>query len=139
MSARRAISAPQSCANVGRGSRSDAYFGNVLTFNHTVFEETRSYWTDETITIQMAANARQARINTSKATNPTYQMSELGNDFTYGESAAYVVVFGNKTSGTVKRSWVEWLFGEAAPLSFPTISTYPSPMLLHTYLELVSE
>ncbi|KAK4148917.1 Chloroperoxidase [Chaetomidium leptoderma] len=91
-------------------SRSDAYFGNVLTFNHTVFEETKSYWTDETVTIQMAANARQARINTSKATNPEYQMSELGNAFTYGESAAYVVVFGDKTSGTVKRSWVEWLF-----------------------------
>ncbi|KAG7284506.1 hypothetical protein NEMBOFW57_010881 [Staphylotrichum longicolle] len=91
-------------------SRSDAYFGNVLTFNQTVFDETKRYWTGKTINIKMAAKARLARIKTSKATNPTYQMSDLGDAFTYGESAAYVVVFGDKKSGTVKRSWVEWLF-----------------------------
>ncbi|KAK3899268.1 Chloroperoxidase [Staphylotrichum tortipilum] len=91
-------------------SRSDAYFGNVLTFNQSVFDETKSYWKGKTVTIEMAARARLARIKTSKATNPTYSMSELGDAFTYGESAAYVVVFGDKTTGTVKRSWVEWLF-----------------------------
>lgn len=93
-------------------SRSDAYFGNTLTFNQTVFDETKSYWTDETVTIEMASNARLARIKTSNATNPTYSMSELGNGFTKGESAAYVVIFGDKISGTVPRAWVEWLFGE---------------------------
>lgn len=84
----------------------------MLTFNQSVFDETKRYWTGKTINIKMAAKARLARIKTSKATNPTYSMSELGDAFTYGESAAYVVVFGDKKSGTVKRSWVEWLFGK---------------------------
>jgi hypothetical protein len=91
-------------------SRSDAYYGNVLTFNQSVFDETYSYWTDETVTLQMAANARIARIKTSMATNPTYAMSDLANAFTLGESAAYVVVFGDKTTATVPRAWVKWLF-----------------------------
>ncbi|KAH6641211.1 Chloroperoxidase [Chaetomium tenue] len=94
----------------GSLSRSDAYFGNALTFNQTVFDETKSYWTDEIITIEMASNARLARIKTSNATNPTYSMSELGYGFTKGESAAYVVIFGDKISATVPRAWVEWLF-----------------------------
>ncbi|KAH6844772.1 Peroxidase, family 2-domain-containing protein [Chaetomium sp. MPI-CAGE-AT-0009] len=91
-------------------SRADAYHGSVLTFNHTIFEETKSYWTDELITLKMAADARYYRIKTSQATNPEYTMSELGDAFTYGESAAYVVLFGDKESKTVPRSWVEWLF-----------------------------
>ncbi|KAK4100967.1 Chloroperoxidase [Parathielavia hyrcaniae] len=91
-------------------SRSDAYHGNVLVFNQSVFDETKSYFTSETVTLEHAARARLARIRTSQATNPTYSMSNLGNAFTFGESAAYVVVFGNKTSRTVPRSWVEWLF-----------------------------
>ncbi|EAQ92084.1 hypothetical protein CHGG_00319 [Chaetomium globosum CBS 148.51] len=90
--------------------RADAYHGSVLAFNHTIFEETKSYWTDETVTLKMAADARYYRIKSSQATNPTYQMSELGDAFTYGESAAYVVLFGDKESQTVPRSWVEWLF-----------------------------
>jgi hypothetical protein len=85
----------------------------VLVFNQSVFDETKSYFTGETVTLEMAAKARLARIKTSKATNPTYTMSELGDAFTYGESAAYVVVLGgDKKTATVKRSWVEWLFGE---------------------------
>jgi hypothetical protein len=95
-------------------SRADAYHGSVLAFNHTVFEETKSYWTDEIVDLKMAANARYYRIKTSQATNPTYVMSELGDAFTYGESAAYVVLFGDKETQTVPRSWLEWLFGKFA-------------------------
>ncbi|KAK4120772.1 Chloroperoxidase [Parathielavia appendiculata] len=90
--------------------RSDAYFGNVLVFNQSVYDETKSYFTSETVTLEHAARARLGRIKTCQAANPTYFMSELGNAFTFGESAAYVVVFGNKTSKTVPRSWVNWLF-----------------------------
>ena len=95
-------------------SRSDAYFGNALVFNQSVFDETKKYWTDDWVTVKMAAKARLARIRTSNATNPTYQLSPLGDAFTYGESAAYVVVFGDKSKGRVKRSWVKWLFGKPA-------------------------
>ncbi|KAL2163777.1 hypothetical protein VTH06DRAFT_5836 [Thermothelomyces fergusii] len=91
-------------------SRADAYFGNVLQFNQTVFDETKTYWDGDVIDLRMAARARLGRIKTSQATNPTYSMSELGDAFTYGESAAYVVVLGDKESRTAKRSWVEWFF-----------------------------
>lgn len=59
-----------------------------------------------------AATARQARVNTSMATNPTYNISQLGEAFSFGETAAYIIVLGDKTEGTVNRSWVEHLFGK---------------------------
>lgn len=93
-------------------SRQDAYFGDNHDFNQTIFDETRSYWPHPIIDIQAAARSRQARVNTSIATNPTYNMSELGLDFSYGETAAYILILGDKYSGKVNRSWVEYLFGK---------------------------
>lgn len=77
----------------------------------------------------MAAAARYYRIKSSQATNPTYHMSELGDAFTYGESAAYVVLFGDKETQTVPRSWLEWLFGKS---SFSLLIHQPS-LLVSTY------
>ncbi|KAL4744671.1 hypothetical protein BDW72DRAFT_212277 [Aspergillus terricola var. indicus] len=91
-------------------SRQDAYFGDNHDFNQAVFDETRSYWPDHIIDVQAAALSREARVNTSKATNPNYSMSQLGEDFSYGETAAYLIVLGDKESGTVDRSWVEYMF-----------------------------
>jgi len=93
-------------------SRTDAYFGNVLAFNQSIFDETKTHFTADIINIEMAAKARLGRIKTSQATNPMYEMSELGNQFTFGESVAYVGLMGDKVSGTANRSWVEWFFGE---------------------------
>lgn len=105
-------------------SRTDAFFGNVLQFNQTIFDETKSYWAnEETLDIKDAALARLGRIKASQATNPEYAMSDLADAFTLGESAAYVVVLGDKISRTVKRSWVEWFFGEFSVLPFfPSIA-----------------
>lgn len=36
---------------------------------------------------------------------------------TFGESAAYFVMFGNKTSGVANRAWVEYFFGELFTVS----------------------
>lgn len=93
-------------------SRQDAYFGDNHDFNQTIFDETRSYWPHPIIDIHAAARSRQARVNTSISTNPTYNMSELGLDFSYGETAAYILILGDKYSGRVNRSWVEYLFGK---------------------------
>ncbi|RYP65438.1 hypothetical protein DL771_008310 [Monosporascus sp. 5C6A] len=98
-------------------SRVDYYFGNPQPFNQTVFDQTRSYWTDPIINVQQAANALWARMETSNATNPNFTLSELGESFSYGESAGYIIVLGNKTTGTVPRDWVEYLFeNERLPL-----------------------
>ncbi|KAJ4346593.1 uncharacterized protein N0V89_010524 [Didymosphaeria variabile] len=84
--------------------------GDSVTFNQTVYEETRSYWTDTTITVQQAADARLARYTTSKATNANYSMSTLGDNFSAGESAAYLFILGNIDTQSVPRKFVEYLF-----------------------------
>jgi hypothetical protein len=91
-------------------SRVDYYFGNPQPFNQAIFDQTRSHWTADIITVTMAANARYARVQTSNKTNPTFGLSELGSAFGYGESAAYIGLLGDKTSGTVAKKIVEYLF-----------------------------
>ncbi|KAL2271407.1 hypothetical protein VTJ83DRAFT_778 [Remersonia thermophila] len=92
-------------------SRTDAYFGDVLKFNKTVFAETKQHWGHgKILDVAAAARARLGRIITSKATNPEYTMSELGDAFTYGESVAYIMVLGDINTGKAKRRWVEYWF-----------------------------
>lgn len=99
-------------------SRQDFYFGNDHTFNKEIFEETRSHWVGSVIDVQTAANARQARVKTSKATNPTFDIPEAILTSSYGESAFPIVVMGNKAAGTVQKNWVEYLFeNERLPFS----------------------
>ncbi|PYI07359.1 Cloroperoxidase [Aspergillus sclerotiicarbonarius CBS 121057] len=90
-------------------SRQDFYFGDNHDFNQTIFDETRSYWTTPLIDYKEAAQARLARVNTSMATNPTYSVSEIGLVFSYGETAAYMLIFA-EGDGTANRTWVEYFF-----------------------------
>ncbi|ETS74409.1 hypothetical protein PFICI_14275 [Pestalotiopsis fici W106-1] len=103
----------------GSLSRADYYWtGDATSFNQTVFDETRSYWTTPIINIEQAAAARVGRLQTSQATNPDFSLSDLGSAFSIGESAAYLFVLGDKVSYTVERSIVEYLFeNERLPTS----------------------
>ncbi|KAK4223222.1 Chloroperoxidase, partial [Podospora fimiseda] len=91
-------------------TRPDSTHGSTIWFNQTIFDETRSYWTDELITFQMAADAMLARQRTSNETNPEYTMSELGRDFSIGENVAYVMVLGDKYGKKANRTWAEFFF-----------------------------
>jgi hypothetical protein len=51
-------------------SRSDRFFANPLPFNETVWNETASFFKTPEITVQQLADARMARLATSKRTNP---------------------------------------------------------------------
>ncbi|EXJ75405.1 uncharacterized protein A1O5_02101 [Cladophialophora psammophila CBS 110553] len=93
-------------------SRGDYYFGDDHTFNQTIFDQTRSYWTVPIIDIETAAKARLARVDTSKATNPTFNLTTTGTLFSFGETAAYIIALGDRETGTVRRAWVEYLFGK---------------------------
>lgn len=93
-------------------SRQDTYFGNNHEFNQTIFDQTKSYWTTPLIDMYQAAEAHEARLNTSKATNPTFNLSETGLTFSFGETAAYMIVFEDTNLGYANRSWVEYFFGE---------------------------
>ena len=69
------------------------------------------------IDIQMAADARLARMIDSVKYNPAFALSPLAGDFSAGEGAAYLLVFGNKTEMTARKDLVTYLFGESGKLS----------------------
>ncbi|KAI1089183.1 Cloroperoxidase [Rostrohypoxylon terebratum] len=119
-------------------SRQDAYFGPADVFNEAVFNQTKSFWTGDIITIQMASNARVARLMTSNLTNPEYSLSDLGSAFSVGESAAYIGILGDKKSGTVPKSWVEYLF-EKERLPYELGFAKPKDIFTTDDLENISE
>ena len=81
-------------------------------FDQATFDLTKAFFTGPVIDVQMAADARKARMDASNATNPTFSLSDLGNGFSLGETAAYIFMFGDKVAGTVKTSLITYFFGE---------------------------
>ena len=59
---------------------------------------------------QNGAAAIVARINTCKATNPQFSLSDLGESFTIGETSTFISILGDRESLTVDRRLVEFLF-----------------------------
>jgi len=108
----RAYTAKRTTNATAPSSRSDKYFNDdAVSFNSSIYDQTRAYWTDDLIDIQMAANARLARMIDSVKYNPKFALSELAADFSAGEGAGYMLVFGNKTEKTARRDLVEYFFG----------------------------
>lgn len=87
----------------------------------------KSYWTEPLIDLHLGAKARLAGVNRSKATNPTFDLSGFRLRFSYAQTATYILVFGDKVSGTVNKTWIEYLFGRYPSVieSFCSILTYP--------------
>jgi hypothetical protein len=81
-----------------------------------VYNQTRTYWTGDLIDIQMAANARLARMIDSVKYNPQFALSELATEFSAGEGAGYMLVFGNKTEKMTRRDFVDYFFGKSCIL-----------------------
>ncbi|KAE8363170.1 Chloroperoxidase [Aspergillus caelatus] len=94
----------------GSLSRGDYYFGDNHSFNQTLFDQVKSYWTEPLIDLHLGAKARLAGVNRSKATNPTFDLSGFRLRFSYAQTATYILVFGDKISGTVNKTWIEYLF-----------------------------
>jgi hypothetical protein len=94
----------------GSLSRKDFFFADPTVFDAETFAETTSYWTDEQVTIKMAADARMARLATSLNTNPQFALSGLGAAFDAGESAAYIAVFGDGESMSAPRDYLLYFF-----------------------------
>jgi len=93
-----------------RVSRSDRYFANPLPFNETVWAETASFFKTPEITIQQLADARMARLATSKRTNPQFKTSALADGFSWGECASFFEIMADGTTGTVRKDFIEyWL------------------------------
>lgn len=52
-----------------------------------------------------------ARIKRSEDTNPEYSLSELGQNFLIGETAAIISILGDHEEGTADTAMAEYLFG----------------------------
>ncbi|UQC90555.1 uncharacterized protein CLUP02_16085 [Colletotrichum lupini] len=90
--------------------RTDAAFGNNHVFNQSIFDESRAYWTKDTLDAQQLANSKLARQVTSRAFNPNYTFTATVENFSLGEVAAPIIVFGDMTAGTVNKTLVEYFF-----------------------------
>lgn len=91
-------------------SRTDAAFGSNHIFNETIFDETRAYWTNETMTATMLANSKMARQLASKSFNPDYVFTSTTEQFSLGELSAPIIAFGDMIEGLVARDLVEYFF-----------------------------
>lgn len=96
----------------GHDSRIDAYFGDPIPFNQTVFDRTLAQWTEDTINITTSAAGRAVQVRNSEATNPEFSLSQLAQGFTTGESIAFILVFGDLETGVTPRSDVVYWFGK---------------------------
>ncbi|KAL4877058.1 Peroxidase, family 2-domain-containing protein [Aspergillus karnatakaensis] len=79
-------------------------------FNATIFAQTTSLWTDAVLTPAMLANSKIYRQIISKAFNPEYTFTETTEQFSLGEVAAPIIVFGDLESATVERGVIEYFF-----------------------------
>jgi hypothetical protein len=93
-------------------SRSDALFGNNHIFNETVYNTSRQYWIEETVTAEMLANSKLFRQIQSRATNPNYTFTASTEKFSLGEVSLPIVVFGDLDTATVNRTLLDYFFSK---------------------------
>lgn len=99
-------------------SRSDDRFGNNHVFNQTIFDSSRQWWTDEIITAKQLAHSKIYRQLESRSTNPDYKFTKSTEEFSLGEVAAPIIVFGDMAAGTVERAKVEYFFRKSNDETF---------------------
>jgi hypothetical protein len=93
-------------------TRADAFFGNNHIFNETVYNASRQWWTEETVTAKQLAHSKLFRQPESRASNPNYTFSASTEEFSLGEVAAPIIAFGDMAAGTVDRSLMQYFFGQ---------------------------
>lgn len=98
-------------SNIVPNSRIDAFHGHAEIFNQEAFDETLSYYGD-TVNVESGAAAIVARMKTCKSTNPTYIISDLGESFILGETAAFISILGDAETITANKTLVKYLFGK---------------------------
>jgi hypothetical protein len=97
-------------------TRTDASFGNNHVFNETVYNASRQWWTDETVTANQLAHSKLFRQIESRASNPDYTFSASTEEFSLGEVAAPIIAFGDMVAGTVDRAFMDYFFGQCMVL-----------------------
>jgi hypothetical protein len=98
-------------------TRTDALFGNNHIFNETVYNSSRQWWTEETVTLQMLANSKLFRQIESRSQNPNYTFTSDVEEFSLGEVSAPIVAFGSFETRTVNRTLIEYFFGKSTSVT----------------------
>jgi len=93
-------------------SRTDAAFGNNHVFNQTIFDTSKAWWIDETVTAKQLAHSKIFRQLVSSASNDNYTFSASTEEFSLGEVAAPIIAFGDVKAGTVSRELMVYFFGK---------------------------
>lgn len=97
-----------------RHSRKDAALGDPIPFDESVFAQTKATWAGlDNIDISASAQGRAVQIRNSMQTNPQFKLSAVARAFLAGESAAYLMVFGDAETGVAPRLDVEYFFGRS--------------------------
>ncbi|KAE9572349.1 putative sterigmatocystin biosynthesis peroxidase stcC [Colletotrichum fructicola] len=91
-------------------SRADIHFGDNWSFNQTIFDETKSYWPADLISISDAAKALVARQKTAKAVNPEFNLPLDGYTNSLGQTAMYLGLFGDYEDGNARTDWAVYFF-----------------------------
>ncbi len=93
-------------------SRTDAGFGNNHVFNQTVFDTSKMWWTQDTVTAEQLAHSKIYRQLVSRSENDDYTFTASTEEFSLGEVAAPIIAFGDTDAGTVPRNLMVYFFGE---------------------------
>ncbi|TEA12003.1 putative sterigmatocystin biosynthesis peroxidase stcC [Colletotrichum sidae] len=93
-------------------SRADAYFGDNVSFNETIWAESKSMLlAKDPIPLEAFARARLARFDASKAENPEFQVTDNQRDGSLLEMAIIARLFQTNAGGA-SPEWIRVLFEE---------------------------
>ncbi|KAL8369789.1 hypothetical protein RB595_000227 [Gaeumannomyces hyphopodioides] len=93
-------------------SRNDAFFGDNHSFNPTIWNSTRAWFTEPIIGLEHAARAVVQRLVAAKASNPGFGLTKEQEGLAVGATALYMSALGDKVNGTVRRDYVRAFFEE---------------------------
>ncbi|KAL8420602.1 hypothetical protein RB594_003406 [Gaeumannomyces avenae] len=93
-------------------SRNDAFFGDNHSFNPTIWNATRAWFTEPVIDREHAARAVVQRLVAAKASNPGFGLTEDQERLAVGATALFMSALGDKVNGTVRRDYVRAFFEE---------------------------
>lgn len=91
-------------------SRNDIFFGDNHSFNPTIWNSTRAWFSEPVIRIEHASRAVVQRLLAARASNPAFSITEEQEQLAVGASALYLSALGDKVNGTALRDYVRVFF-----------------------------
>jgi hypothetical protein len=97
-------------------SRNDAFFGDSLSFNPTIWDRTLTHFPNDTISFAQSAAARLERLVFASSVNPNFNLTGGLRTLSFAESGLYQLVFGDRQNGNANKLFVKTIFGMSLTL-----------------------